>query len=104
MGLTSSQNIVGRDFLPRGTGIVTRRPLVLQLIHRPASRQPNGKSEGEYQLIERLLSHEILVADLFRQKRKAKTQPHRSIPTSGANSYIFLAKSSLISIKSEMKL
>lgn len=27
------ENIVGRDFLPRGTGIVTRRPLVLQLIH-----------------------------------------------------------------------
>ncbi|KAF9566282.1 hypothetical protein CPC08DRAFT_740683 [Agrocybe pediades] len=30
------ENIVGRDFLPRGTGIVTRRPLVLQLIHRSA--------------------------------------------------------------------
>ncbi|KAK7449785.1 vacuolar protein sorting-associated protein 1 [Stygiomarasmius scandens] len=28
------ENIVGRDFLPRGQGIVTRRPLVLQLIHR----------------------------------------------------------------------
>ena len=27
------ENIVGRDFLPRGTGIVTRRPLVLQLIN-----------------------------------------------------------------------
>ena len=25
------ENIVGRDFLPRGTGIVTRRPLELQL-------------------------------------------------------------------------
>ncbi|KAF8610449.1 hypothetical protein BDV93DRAFT_601456 [Ceratobasidium sp. AG-I] len=37
------ENIVGRDFLPRGTGIVTRRPLVLQLINRPAtSVQPNG--------------------------------------------------------------
>ena len=24
---------VGRDFLPRGTGIVTRRPLILQMIH-----------------------------------------------------------------------
>lgn len=28
-------SIVGRDFLPRGSGIVTRRPLVLQLIHTP---------------------------------------------------------------------
>ncbi|CAK7891021.1 dynamin-related protein Dnm1p [[Candida] anglica] len=27
------ENIVGKDFLPRGTGIVTRRPLILQLIH-----------------------------------------------------------------------
>jgi dynamin 1-like protein len=25
------ENIVGRDFLPRGSGIVTRRPLILQL-------------------------------------------------------------------------
>ena len=33
------ENIVGRDFLPRGSGIVTRRPLVLQLIHRPNSFQ-----------------------------------------------------------------
>ncbi|KAJ6641065.1 Dynamin, partial [Pseudolycoriella hygida] len=36
------ENIVGRDFLPRGSGIVTRRPLVLQLI--------NGKQEfGQFQ-------------------------------------------------------
>ncbi|XP_061750145.1 dynamin-1-like isoform X1 [Nerophis ophidion] len=27
------ENFVGKDFLPRGSGIVTRRPLVLQLIH-----------------------------------------------------------------------
>ena len=27
------ENLVGRDFLPRGTGIVTRRPLTLQLVH-----------------------------------------------------------------------
>ncbi|KAL2010728.1 hypothetical protein VTN00DRAFT_6535 [Thermoascus crustaceus] len=37
------ENIVGRDFLPRGAGIVTRRPLVLQLINRPSNkRQSNG--------------------------------------------------------------
>ncbi|KOS20952.1 Dynamin-related protein DNM1 [Escovopsis weberi] len=29
------ENIVGRDFLPRGSGIVTRRPLILQLINIP---------------------------------------------------------------------
>ncbi|KAI1485184.1 vacuolar sorting protein 1 [Biscogniauxia mediterranea] len=37
------ENIVGRDFLPRGSGIVTRRPLVLQLINRPA--QSNGVND-----------------------------------------------------------
>ncbi|XP_053084233.1 dynamin-3 isoform X4 [Pangasianodon hypophthalmus] len=30
------ENFVGRDFLPRGSGIVTRRPLVLQLINSKA--------------------------------------------------------------------
>ncbi|KAL4944655.1 hypothetical protein BDV06DRAFT_210080 [Aspergillus oleicola] len=34
------ENIVGRDFLPRGSGIVTRRPLILQLINKPS--QTNG--------------------------------------------------------------
>ena len=29
------ESLVGRDFLPRGTGIVTRRPLVLQLVYTP---------------------------------------------------------------------
>ncbi|KAM4527324.1 dynamin-1a isoform 3-T3 [Odontesthes bonariensis] len=29
------ENFVGRDFLPRGSGIVTRRPLVLQLMTSP---------------------------------------------------------------------
>ncbi|KAJ9207065.1 hypothetical protein DTO164E3_339 [Paecilomyces variotii] len=36
------ENIVGRDFLPRGSGIVTRRPLILQLINKPAGKQLNG--------------------------------------------------------------
>ncbi|KAK9766662.1 vacuolar protein sorting-associated protein 1, variant 4 [Basidiobolus ranarum] len=33
------ENIVGRDFLPRGTGIITRRPLVLQLVNRPSTKE-----------------------------------------------------------------
>nr|6DEF_A Chain A, Vps1 GTPase-BSE [Thermochaetoides thermophila DSM 1495]6DEF_B Chain B, Vps1 GTPase-BSE [Thermochaetoides thermophila DSM 1495]6DEF_C Chain C, Vps1 GTPase-BSE [Thermochaetoides thermophila DSM 1495]6DEF_D Chain D, Vps1 GTPase-BSE [Thermochaetoides thermophila DSM 1495]6DJQ_A Chain A, Vps1 GTPase-BSE [Thermochaetoides thermophila DSM 1495]6DJQ_B Chain B, Vps1 GTPase-BSE [Thermochaetoides thermophila DSM 1495]6DJQ_C Chain C, Vps1 GTPase-BSE [Thermochaetoides thermophila DSM 1495]6DJ len=39
------ENIVGRDFLPRGQGIVTRRPLVLQLINRQSSGNANGFDE-----------------------------------------------------------
>lgn len=43
------ENIVGRDFLPRGTGIVTRRPLVLQLYSLPASDTPSDNDEwGEF--------------------------------------------------------
>lgn len=41
------ENIVGRDFLPRGTGIVTRRPLVLQLINRPAAGSKGGVQNGD---------------------------------------------------------
>lgn len=38
------ENVVGQDFLPRGTGIVTRRPLLLQLVHvdEPLSKEVNG--------------------------------------------------------------
>ncbi|KAG5361313.1 Vacuolar protein sorting-associated protein 1 [Yarrowia sp. C11] len=39
------ENIVGRDFLPRGTGIVTRRPLVLQLINRRATDETGAQKD-----------------------------------------------------------
>jgi len=44
------ESLVGRDFLPRGTGIVTRRPLLLQLRNLPTvdpSKPP--KEWGEFQ-------------------------------------------------------
>ena len=41
-------SIVGRDFLPRGQGIVTRRPLVLQLIHTPAPEPSSSQSYREW--------------------------------------------------------
>lgn len=41
------ENLVGRDFLPRGTGIVTRRPLILQLVHVPADDINTRAEEGE---------------------------------------------------------
>ena len=37
------ENIVGRDFLPRGSGIVTRRPLILQLINIPPAKDQKKK-------------------------------------------------------------
>lgn len=39
---------MGRDFLPRGQGIVTRRPLVLQLIHTPVPETAPGAPEPTY--------------------------------------------------------
>ncbi|KAK9451419.1 Dynamin central region-domain-containing protein [Limtongia smithiae] len=40
------ENIVGKDFLPRGTGIVTRRPLILQLINIPGAN--SGAHDEEW--------------------------------------------------------
>ncbi|OMJ30270.1 Vacuolar protein sorting-associated protein 1 [Smittium culicis] len=41
------ENIVGKDFLPRGSGIVTRRPLILQLVNIPPPKDPSTES-AEY--------------------------------------------------------
>ena len=47
------EHIVGRDFLPRGTGIVTRRPLILQLTHTGSGYEDDddataaGPEEGD---------------------------------------------------------
>ncbi|XP_072510445.1 dynamin-1-like protein isoform X3 [Notamacropus eugenii] len=39
------ESLVGRDLLPRGTGVVTRRPLILQLVH--VSAEDRGKTSGD---------------------------------------------------------
>ncbi|XP_011497961.1 PREDICTED: dynamin-1-like protein [Ceratosolen solmsi marchali] len=39
------ESLVGRTFLPRGTGIVTRRPLVLQLVYSPKDDKQNRSAE-----------------------------------------------------------
>ncbi|XP_070597540.1 dynamin-1-like protein isoform X1 [Erythrolamprus reginae] len=41
------ESVVGRDFLPRGSGIVTRRPLILQLVHVPTLEERRRKATGE---------------------------------------------------------
>jgi dynamin 1-like protein len=41
------EGLVGRSFLPRGTGIVTRRPLVLQLYNTRTQDTAGGSSEEE---------------------------------------------------------
>ncbi|KAM6092155.1 dynamin-1-like protein isoform 3-T3 [Theristicus caerulescens] len=39
------ESLVGRDLLPRGTGVVTRRPLILQLVH--VSAEDGRKTAGD---------------------------------------------------------
>ncbi|KAG5675177.1 hypothetical protein PVAND_005102 [Polypedilum vanderplanki] len=47
------ESLVGRSFLPRGTGIVTRRPLVLQLIYCPLDdREHRSADKGTVSLAE----------------------------------------------------
>lgn len=41
------ESIVGRDFLPRGQGIVTRRPLILQLHNNGAGAVGGSGAKGE---------------------------------------------------------
>ncbi|XP_071350417.1 dynamin-1-like protein isoform X2 [Trachinotus anak] len=40
------ESLVGRDILPRGTGIVTRRPLILQLVHIDADDRRKTSEEN----------------------------------------------------------
>ncbi|XP_046747342.1 dynamin-1-like protein isoform X2 [Diprion similis] len=39
------ESLVGRSFLPRGTGIVTRRPLILQLVYAPKDDREHRTAE-----------------------------------------------------------
>lgn len=41
------ESLVGRDLLPRGTGIVTRRPLILQLVHVDAGDARKNEDTGK---------------------------------------------------------
>jgi len=44
------ENLVGKDFLPRGSGIVTRRPLILQLINLPSERDQKPENNADHAL------------------------------------------------------
>lgn len=42
------ESLVGKSFLPRGVGIVTRRPLILQLIYCPSDdREHRSADKGK---------------------------------------------------------
>uniref|UniRef100_A0A914Y3P8 Dynamin-type G domain-containing protein n=1 Tax=Panagrolaimus superbus TaxID=310955 RepID=A0A914Y3P8_9BILA len=65
------EGIVGWDFLPRGTGIVTRRPLVLNLVNVPdedSQRQQNGGITGDWATFEHLPNRQFTNFEQVRQE------------------------------------
>lgn len=60
--------VVGRDFLPRGTGIVTRRPLVLQLV------KLDDKKAAEYGEFTHKQGQKYHDFDQIRQEIEAETE------------------------------
>ncbi|XP_060908233.1 dynamin-2-like isoform X6 [Labrus mixtus] len=58
------ENFVGRDFLPRGSGIVTRRPLILQLVN----------SKAEYAEFLHCKGRKFVDFDEVRQEIEAETE------------------------------
>ncbi|XP_036791742.1 dynamin-1-like protein isoform X2 [Oncorhynchus mykiss] len=78
------ESLVGRDFLPRGLGIVTRRPLVLQLVNVPplAERrlQENGIKADEWGTF--LHSKNQIFTDFLEIRKEIEEETERS---SGGN-------------------
>ncbi|KAB7495513.1 Dynamin-1-like protein [Armadillidium nasatum] len=52
------ESLVGRSFLPRGIGIVTRRPLVLQLIYTTKEDKSNRSHENDFDEVRKEIERE----------------------------------------------
>lgn len=62
------ESLVGRDLLPRGTGIVTRRPLILQLVHVDPGDARKNDDGGKHKSPSNLSSvsdHEPIIIKSF---------------------------------------
>eukprot|EP01083_Nonionella_stella_P135379 411834_1 len=76
------ENLVGKDFLPRGTGIVTRRPLILQLVHvngPPNDGDPSLDGELEWAEFLHLEGEKFYDFDKVRQEIAADTERYVGI-------------------------
>jgi len=109
--------VVGRSFLPRGTGIVTRRPLVLQLFN--TSSGDDAKDGGEedqdgntshdvgddnYEDNETKADHRVpRDSAAIEKKNQNKYPPPTPKGKNGENSSISLANDTTTSPKSAMK-
>ncbi|XP_060928037.1 dynamin-1-like protein isoform X2 [Limanda limanda] len=78
------ESLVGRDFLPRGSGIVTRRPLVLQLVNiaplQERQKTENGVKAEEWGTF--LHCKNQIFADFQQIRQEIETETER---TSGEN-------------------
>ncbi|XP_069380086.1 dynamin-1-like protein isoform X4 [Paralichthys olivaceus] len=74
------ESLVGRDFLPRGSGIVTRRPLVLQLINiaplQERVKTENGVTAEEWGTF--LHCKNQIFTDFQQIRREIETETERS--------------------------
>lgn len=89
------ENIVGRDFLPRGTGIVTRRPLVLQLYSLSAGdvsieETAKGEEWGEFLHLpgQRFYDFSEIRAEIARETERVSGR-NRGISNKSINLKIF---------------
>eukprot|EP00605_Chrysophyceae_sp_TOSAG23-4_P002839 GSChrysophyteH1.ASY1.ANO1.3127.1 assembled CDS len=92
-------NIVGRDFLPRGLGIVTRRPLILQLgidsgskkgISSATANVINGEEWGEFLHLpgQRFFDFEEIRAEIQRETERVSGK-NKGISNKSINLKIF---------------
>uniref|UniRef100_A0A9J8BL90 Dynamin-1-like protein n=1 Tax=Cyprinus carpio carpio TaxID=630221 RepID=A0A9J8BL90_CYPCA len=60
------ESLVGKDLLPRGTGIVTRRPLILQLVHvDPEDRRKTSEENECCVIVSQGISDEPIQLKIF---------------------------------------
>ncbi|XP_059658284.1 dynamin-related protein 3A-like isoform X2 [Cornus florida] len=68
------ESLVGRDFLPRGCDICTRRPLVLQLENRPSSSSSSSDDGSEWGEFRHLPGKRFYDFSKIRQEIQAETE------------------------------
>lgn len=77
--------VVGKDFLPRGTGIVTRRPLVLQLVHLESEDEREygvflHRGQEKIYDFSKCCSHFLVLASLCVHVSSSQNQLHLAEP------------------------
>jgi dynamin 1-like protein len=75
------ESIVGCSFLPRGVGIVTKRPLILQLIHAPLGEKEHRNAEESTANLEewgRFVHSKKIYTDYDKMRREIEAETDRT--------------------------